>query len=47
MPRIENVALPDAYVEHGNVDILKKELGLDAESVVKRIVAAYKRKVIT
>lgn len=47
MPEIENIALPDAYVEHGNVDILKKELGLDAESVVRRIVAAYKRKVIT
>lgn len=47
MPKIEYVAAPDVYVEHGNVNILKKELGLDAESVVKRIVAAYKRKVIT
>lgn len=47
MPKVENIAVPDVYVEHGNVDILKKELGLDAESVVKRIVAAYKRKVIT
>lgn len=43
-PEIQNIALPDVYVEHGNVDILKKELGLDAESIVKRIAANYVRK---
>ena len=31
------VAVPDAYVEHGSVDLLKKEIGLDAESITKRI----------
>lgn len=31
------VALPDEYVEHGNVDVLKKELGIDAESIADRI----------
>ena len=31
------VALPDEYVEHGNVDALKKELGVDAESIAERI----------
>lgn len=36
-----NISLPDDYVEHGNVDILRKEMGIDAESVVKRIVAEY------
>lgn len=35
------VALPDDYIEHGNVDILKKEAGIDAESIEKRIVAEY------
>ena len=34
------VALPDCYVEHGNVEVLKKELHVDAESVAKRIIAA-------
>ena len=35
--RCLNIALPDAYVEHGNVELLKKEIGLDADSIVKRI----------
>ncbi len=34
-----SVALPDAYVEHGSVALLKKEIGIDAESIVKRIEA--------
>ena len=33
------VALPDCYVEHGNVEVLKKELHVDGESVAKRIIA--------
>ena len=36
-----NIAIPDEYVEHGNVDILRKEVGIDAESIVKRTIAAY------
>lgn len=32
------VALPDQYVEHGNVDLLKKEVGIDAESIADSIV---------
>ncbi len=32
-----NIAIPDRYIEHGSVDILKKEYGIDAESVVKAI----------
>ena len=39
--KVEIIAIPDEYVEHGNVDILKKEVGMDKESIVKRIVAAY------
>lgn len=36
-----NISLPDDYVEHGNVEILKADAGIDADSVVKRIVAEY------
>lgn len=36
------IAIPDEYVEHGNVDILRKELGIDVETVTKRTVEAYK-----
>lgn len=32
-----NISIPDAYVEHGNVELLKQEIGLDAESIVNRI----------
>ena len=32
-----NISIPDAYVEHGNVELLKQEIGLDAESIGKRI----------
>ena len=34
------IALPDSYVEHGNVDILKHETEIDAESVYYRILEA-------
>lgn len=33
------VAIPDEYVEHGNVDALKKEIKIDADSIVERILA--------
>lgn len=39
--KILNIAIPDAYVEHGNVEILRKELAIDSESVVKRVLEAY------
>lgn len=31
------VAIPDEYVEHGNVELLKKAIGIDAETIVERI----------
>ena len=31
------IALPDDYVEHGNVDILKHEVGIDADSIAEKI----------
>ena len=37
-----NITLPDEYVEHGNVDILRKEVGIDAETIQNRIEALLK-----
>ena len=39
--KIMTCAIPDMYVEHGNVDILKKEVGIDAESITARIITEY------
>lgn len=33
------VSIPDAYVEHGNIEVLKHEIGIDADSIVERICA--------
>lgn len=41
-PQILNITLPDDYVEHGNVDILRKEVGIDAETIQNRIEALLK-----
>ena len=38
--RVMNIALPDDYIEHGSVDLLKEETGVDAQSVYNKIVAA-------
>lgn len=35
------LALPDDYIEHGSVDVLQKEVLLDAQSIVKRIVTKF------
>lgn len=34
------ISVPDAYVEHGAVPVLKKMLGLDPESIAEKIAAA-------
>ncbi len=39
--KVLTIALPDEYVEHGNVDLLYEEVGIDAESVTKRIIEQY------
>lgn len=36
------IAIPDAYVEHGNVEQLKRDLQLDAVSIVDRIINKLK-----
>lgn len=39
--QVLNLALPDDYIEHGSVDVLRREVLLDAESMAKRIVTKY------
>ena len=36
-----SISLPDDYIEHGSVDILRRETGIDEESVIKRIKESY------
>lgn len=36
------LTLPDQYVEHGSIDVLRKETGIDAESLTEKIILAYK-----
>lgn len=40
--KVLQIALPDDYIEHGNVEILKKEACIDAESIFKKIIAQYR-----
>ena len=37
--KVMNIALPDAYVEHGNVSVLRKGLGIDSDSIIQRLKA--------
>ena len=39
--RVMSIALPDDYIEHGSVELLKKETGIDSDSIVKRIITEY------
>ncbi|MCM1040016.1 MAG: 1-deoxy-D-xylulose-5-phosphate synthase [Ruminococcus sp.] len=39
--KVLGIAIPDEYVEHGNVELLKQEVGIDADSIVKKIVTEY------
>ncbi len=36
-----SISLPDDYIEHGSVDILRRETGIDEESIIKRIKESY------
>lgn len=40
--KVLNIALPDAYVEHGNVSVLREELGIDSDSVIRTMRNAWK-----
>ena len=39
--KVETITLADEYVEHGNVDLLKQEVGIDADSITARVMTAY------
>ena len=39
--RVLICAIPDEYVEHGNVDILKREVCIDEESILRKIITEY------
>ncbi len=35
--KVLNIAVPDEYVEHGNVELLKREIRIDADSILEDI----------
>ncbi|MEF9938939.1 MAG: 1-deoxy-D-xylulose-5-phosphate synthase [Clostridium sp.] len=35
--KVVNIALPDAYVEHGNVTRLRSDLGIDSDSILEKL----------
>ena len=37
------ITIPDEYVEHGNVELLKKEIGIDPDTVFDRIMKELTR----
>ena len=41
--QVIRIALPDDYVEHGNVTLLREKLGIDSDSVIRRIMAEENR----
>ena len=41
--KVCTIGISDDYVEHGNVDVLRKEVGLDRESIVKKVIADGQR----
>ena len=38
---IIKINIPDCFVEHGGVDILKKKIGIDSETVISKILEKY------
>lgn len=39
---VHNFGIPDDYVEHGNVDVLRQEVGLEKTNIVEKIITDYK-----
>ncbi|MDO5406719.1 MAG: 1-deoxy-D-xylulose-5-phosphate synthase [Eubacteriales bacterium] len=39
--KVLNIALPDAYVEHGNVSLLREMLGIDSDSIIRKMREVY------
>lgn len=40
---VRNIGISDEYVEHGNVEVLRKEVGLDRDAIVKQTISDYLR----
>lgn len=40
---VRNIGILDEYVEHGNVEVLRKEVGLDRDTIVKQTISDYLR----
>lgn len=38
---VRNFGIPDDYVEHGNVEVLRREAGLEKNAIVKQIITDY------
>ena len=41
--KVQVIAIPDAYVEHGNVERLKEDIGIDANSICERVLNLYQQ----
>ncbi|KAB0576540.1 1-deoxy-D-xylulose-5-phosphate synthase [Fusobacterium naviforme] len=39
---VTHIALPDAYVEHGDVSVLREHLGIDSDSILKKLKELYR-----
>lgn len=37
------LSIPDRYVEHGNVGVLREQTGIDADSMIQKITEAYRQ----
>ena len=39
--KVQVIAIPNAYVEHGNVERLKEDIGIDAKSIYEKVLNMY------
>jgi 1-deoxy-D-xylulose-5-phosphate synthase len=39
--KLLSIAIPDDYVEHGNVELLKKEIGIDNQTIITKILEKW------
>jgi 1-deoxy-D-xylulose-5-phosphate synthase len=39
--KVRSIGINDEYIEHGSVELLRKEVGIDKETIVKKIISDY------
>ena len=39
--KVRNIGIPDEYIEHGSVDLLRDEVGLNETTIMKQIISDY------